>query len=341
MSEVAVVLTHVDLKRRAGELLARLLAMVAMLAKSDFSVVVSHADRGTALDRRLVGEVAKFGNVDVVSTKTETAMVNLSRLRNLGAQRIKADAFLIVDVDIHPDIELLSALLSQVSSKRPLAMAPCLYLTSQGTKRLLSRKARSDEMIESALAFNDADYLHWAIPSSVMAIRSEAFRATGGFCEEYEGYGYEDLDFMLRVAIEHSMIASTESTLVDRTYIAPLLSTGFRAQLGVLCLANLMLGNVGLHLWHRKDADDPFILARKRNAVLFSDRLRRYCEEPLAPDPVVPVLVSAFYEACRRYRRSPEEFHALFDSRPRYMVRSRTVVDRIARHWNGVSAKWH
>ncbi len=317
------VVTLVDFGQRSNQLLERLSALSKALAGAEFSITVGHADRNTGIDRELKRRFnsSEFSHVRLVSVRPQSEDVELARLRNIAMQEVSEEIVLILDVDIYPDIDLLRALINAVIAGDALAMAPCIYLSSFATK-LLGDTEDVKLVLECALVNPYNSIMHWALPSSVMAFRRSDYWAVGGFYEAYRGHGYEDFDFMLRLALGRDVIKPSDDILIDRTYRAPLLASGFRAELGRLCIPNLLDGNIAIHLHHEKDNNSSYQKRREKNAEIFSQRIRDCLgSKVLIPsDEDVPGIIKDFFGECKRRGVSPDKFHTLFDTTPRYQV---------------------
>lgn len=324
------IITPVDLSRRPRQLIARVERLAIATAGTSFRVVIGHADRQRSVDRCLRRRMAPYGHVHLVSKPTETSLSNGSRLRNAAAKEAGDDVLLLVDADIAPDIDLFCALSGGISPKATIQMAPCIYLSRQGTLEIESGVDRF-KIISEALCFSTRCVLHWAIPSSVMAVRATDYHAVGGFHEGYEGHGYEDFDFMLRLAIATGALAPSRSLLTDLPYRAPLLAEGFRGVLGTLCLSNLLDNQIAFHLFHGRDNDEAYYRARACNAALFQSRILDLAGVRDTTDGDTPVIIDRFFALCAVRGIGPSKYHALFDARPRYMLERRGIISRIVR----------
>lgn len=299
-------------------------------AGTDFRIVIGHADRQRSADRCLRRRIARYGHVQLVSRLTETSLSNGARLRNAAAQEAGDDVLLLVDADIAPDIDLFRGLSRGLSSEVAIQMAPCIYLSRRGTVAIEKGYDRS-VIVSDSLLFSTALVLHWAMPSSVMAVHASDYHAVGGFHEGYEGHGYEDFDFMLRLAISTGSLVPSRSLLIDRPYRAPLLAEGFRGILGSLCLSNLLDNQIAFHLFHERDNDEAYYRARLRNATLFRSRVATIIDDCDMVDGSIPANIVKFYELCSSRGISPSKYSALFDARPRYMLEKRGIMSRILR----------
>lgn len=329
------VLTPVDLSRRTSSLLNRLLGLADFVSGAGWQLVIGHANRNSLHDVKLRSQLEGKDNVRLVSESVGSGSANLARLRNIAAAQAEGEVVLLLDADIFFDIDLFRSLAEQAFAGVPLAMAPCIYLSHEGTLKLTENRDKTG-IVSSALDFSPDFVMHWAMPSSVMALRREDYHALGGFCESYEGHGYEDLDFMMRLALAKSLIEEDADLLIDRPYRAPLLSEGFRNALGSLCIANLLDHKIAFHLFHGRDDADPYYQRRVDNAALFQSRFS-YLKNSADEEGSARPLISTFFAECNKRGLDPARFYALFDARPRYMLKRRPLYSRLWRRFRQVA----
>lgn len=327
------IVVPLDLKRRSISLVSRIVRLAEACGPAGMRLVIGHADRSTIYDKRLIQFTRRHSHVKVLSTPEPSQLPNLSRLRNIAAEAADDGVLLFLDADIAPDIGVFQALAKQVFEGSPFAMAPCLYLSDAGTRRLKGGTPLPT-IIKNSLSFSPFEFMHWAFPSSVMAMRREDFFKVDGFYEGYIGHGYEDFDFMLRLALQKKLVTPSFDLLVDRPYRAPLLAEGFRSALGALCLPNLLQGNVAAHLFHPRDSMEGYYGQRQINAKLFHERMGNHLaslDTPL-PSLSIPPMVSAFFEECAKHAIAPAKYYALFDDRPRHLLARTPWLKRMGKH---------
>lgn len=329
-----------DLGRRQRQLLQRVQALVERLCAAEIALVVVHNDRGGAWDRRLRHAAAGWPRgARLVSGAWHTTTSNNSLLRNVGVRAVQTTHLVLLDADIYPDVRLLRALYRAVEEgHEPVAIAPCLYLTAAGTRHTLQGRDRS-QIVERFLRFDKALVHHLASPSSVLVCSLEDYWRVGGFCEDYHGHGYEDFDFMVRLALAHDLIQPDPELLVDRTYNAPLLADGFRALLSSLCLNRILDKQFALHLYHDKPGRDPYYLQRAANAALFRQRMAQHLGD-LPPAPgrrsARQQLYDTFFERCEARGIDSSHYYALFDARPDYLSRRGQPLRMVRRLLRGL-----
>lgn len=327
------IIVPIDLGRRPQQLLERVARLISSVKDTRYELVIGHADRGMTSDESIkeLVRTESGGNVILVSESFKTGASNMARVRNMAVKCATKSVVLLLDVDIYPDLQLFDSLTEAVGQGAPLSMAPCLYLSQKGTA--LIAHGGKGSILESYFCFSPEFVLHLATPSSVMAFKRDDYWEIGGFFEGYEGHGYEDFDFMLRLALEKKLIRTSPNLLVDRNYRAPLLAEGFRGGLANLSLENLLDGNFAFHLFHNKDQHEYYYQSRAQNALLFNKRVseRILYSSQDNPELTTPDLVINFYAQCYRRGIDPARFYALFDARPRYMLKKKSLLQRIAR----------
>ena len=194
------VLTTIDLKRRPLQLIKRAIYFCRITAKFDrVNVIISHANRHKLVDKIFIFICARFLHVIIASIDINDNFICNSKLRNNGYKYIKTKYMIICDIDIYPDIELFIYMYDQCKKER-LSMIPCLYLTKHGTRRFFYEK-KYQKIIDDWLSWYFIDVNHIAIPSSLICINTIDYKEIGGFDEIYTGHGYEDFDFLTRMAV--------------------------------------------------------------------------------------------------------------------------------------------
>jgi predicted glycosyltransferase involved in capsule biosynthesis len=335
MSLIAIV----DLINRPKDLIKKLKQLCKILSDSEFNLVICHRNRALKFDQKLEELFSRFNqpNFNFFSVILDKPNVELSRLRNLAVDQVETEFVLLIDLDIYPDMTLFRNLAEKVLKREKFSIAPCIYLTNKGSR--FAHTLKKEELIEKCMNFSDDIYMHWAIPSSVMAFRKDDFLSIGGFFEGYLDHGYEDFDFIVRLACHHGVLSKTSQLLIDKTYRASLLSEGFRSSLGSLCIDNLLEGNIAFHLYHYKDENSEYYKQRINNSMIFNKRMQQLIRDSKPSSKsdkqtFVPPLISTFFQECKRRNIDPSKYYTLFDARPRYLLRPNSKWKRLKNLFN-------
>jgi predicted glycosyltransferase involved in capsule biosynthesis len=327
--------TILDLSSRPVQLLNRIKSLALAISGTEFNLTIGYMERATRYDYELKNllDFSLFKNIKLVSVvaKKDSA-VNPSLLRNIAVEAVESEIVLIVDLDIYPDITLFRKLAKKVSNGQNFSIAPCVYLTEQGS--CLVQTMKKEDLIEKCLSYSNDIYMHWAVPSSVIALRKDDFLSIGGFFEGYLGHGYEDFDFMIRLAIFHDALSITSELLIDKPYEAPLLSEGFRSHLGLLCIDNLLEGNIAFHLHHARGKRSEYRKQRINNSLIFTQRIKQLIKDSrylnkCVEQNFVPPLISDFFQKCHIKNIDPSKYYSLFNATPRYLLRTPSKWKRL------------
>ena len=342
MTGMIEAIVPIDLARRPWRLLRRLRLQQIRATVSGLTLLVGHNDRGTAADAMLK-RFCRREQVRIVSGAFYDGHVNNARLRNEAMRAVRAPWTLLLDADVLIEHETIMRMHAALDDKQPFCIAPCLYLSARGSRILLKGYATQRSLLARYWSFERMPFLHLAIPSSVALFATVDFARVGGFDERFSGHGYEDLDFLLRLALLHDLAPRTSALLCDRSTRAPLLCTGFRAWLARLALPLLLTESIPVHLWHAT-ATDRYYEMRAANAAYFFGKLRAIVgdkgvdeaiEEAAEANMPFPdtAFISFWMALCRTHGLAAERYTILFEHRPGHVDRDRRLSAILATHW--------
>jgi predicted glycosyltransferase involved in capsule biosynthesis len=316
-----------DLMHRPLDIISKARQMAVAANRSNVKVIFAHNDRGLWVDKLFRLVIGRCEGAFAVSKPFYTGNVNAALLRNEAFKHVK-DAYLtLLDVDIWPDFALIEKYRAKVESReRPFYMLPCLYLTKKGSSDLKRSKVNVKQLTQLFFNFSRKEFLHLASPSSVIIMRSKDYPLVGGFNEAFSGHGYEDFDFMMRLAEVHGSLHRAPDLLLDKTARSPLFARGFRRYLGESCFEALLEKDVAFHVFHEKVDVEGYQAARKKNYELFVS-----LHEEKAIGKVVgdPTLISLFAQMCADKNIDVSDYGILFDNKPGHVDRFDTFRRRL------------
>lgn len=325
------ILMPVDLLRRPSDLLHRVVKTAHYPGMEAFELVVAHNDRGGRHDRLLVRSLAELPHVKLVSGRFYDGHVNTAKLRNFAAKAASSSVILLLDADIYPHPSLFRESADRVSSGIDrVVMLPCLYLTKWASRQLERDRKSPERILNGYFSFERRYFSHLASPSSVLVLPKDDYWDVGGFDEIFDGHGYEDFDFMLRIALHHRLVRPTADLLENHTYRAPLLAEGFRKYLGRLSLQNVLDKKLVFHLFHFNDRRDGYFRAREENARKFADKYISLIREGDVSRPNERLLIDDFFSWCRARGVAASNYFVLFDARPGHVDRLSSWRDRLS-----------
>lgn len=324
------ILVPVDLLRRPADLLQKIIRTVHYPGMEQFEIVVAHNDRNTRHDHSLIQALSAAVHVTLVSRKFYGGPVNSAFLRNRAAEVASGSMVLLLDADIFPNPPLFMESAEKVCGGcEKVVMLPCLYLTKWASRQLERGRKSAEKLLAGYFAFERRYFNHLASPSSVLAFAKDDYWTIGGFDEAFNGHGYEDFDFMLRLALHHRLIPPAADLLTNETYRAPLLAEGFRKYLGRLSLQNILERKLVFHLFHPNDRYDQYFQSREKNAQRFVEKFLPLVSENHEAQLNQMLLIDEFYRWCRMKGVAAKDYFVLFDARPGHVDRLSSWKDRL------------
>lgn len=180
----------------------------------DHHVVVAMGDEQVA-------DVLDDG-AEVVALPADPACLPLAAARNAGARtavRRGADVLVFLDVDCLAAPDLVAAYTEvAVRDRATLWSGPVTYLEPGEAEEALRDPDAHDRPHPARPSPSPGEALRGADPtlfwSLSFAVHREGWRASGGFCEQYAGYGAEDTDFAVQATgrgLEHAWVGSARA----------------------------------------------------------------------------------------------------------------------------------
>ncbi|WP_448118313.1 galactosyltransferase-related protein [Pseudomonas serbica] len=317
-----------DLHFRAKDIIAKAKLMGEMSQGSSLKIVFAHNDRETKFDARLKGVLSDYKDVSLVSGRFYEGVVNSSLLRNIAFTEVSTQYLVLLDVDLWLDVGLLRKYLNLVcGGKAPFAVLPCLYLSLVGSRALMSGKWSIKQLRDNYFAFSRKEFLHLANPSSIVVMQSADYESLEGFNTEFSGHGYEDFDFMIRLASLHSLVSSSPDFFSNAVMRSPLFVQGFRRELGRLCLDALLERDFFFHIFHEKSPEsNQYYSLRSGNFSNFCELHKEYSKGYGVGDPT---LITAFIEKCLASGKNIQDYSIYFENKPGHVDRYDTFRRRM------------
>ncbi|CZF80142.1 hypothetical protein GCE9029_01878 [Grimontia celer] len=264
------IITTVDLKYRPFDIL-RKVERIRKESSNFAELVISHFDRNTIFDALLKRMISGNSAIKLISLEAKKNQPTCnSRLRNIAVSSCSNELILLLDIDIDFDFDFIFEECFGIVDENYFSIYPCVYLSKFGTKHLdLKGKEYLIEKIKSA---DERYYTHVAMPSSIIVMKKRVYLAVNGFDERYIGYGYEDLDFMIRVTQYLYEERDVGINLIDKPYLSVMYSIGFRKWISLKNIENLMLSKYFLHRYHPSNRSSDYYSYKRENKKIFDDK---------------------------------------------------------------------
>ncbi|WP_223511715.1 galactosyltransferase-related protein [Pseudomonas sp. GL-B-19] len=316
-----------DLVHRPLDIISKARQMAMAANRANVKIIFAHNDRGMWVDRLFKLVIRKCEGAFTVSKPFYTGNVNAALLRNEAFKHVTDEFLTLLDVDIWPDFALIEKYRDKVDSQeRPFYMLPCLYLTKKGSRDLTRSKIDVKQLTQRFFNFSRKEFLHLASPSSVIVMRSKDYSLLKGFNEAFSGHGYEDFDFMMRLADLHGASEKSPDMLLDKTARSPLFARGFRRYLGENCFEALLEKDLAFHIFHERPDVEGYQAARKKNYELFASLHKHKVLGTTVGDPT---LISGFSRLCAEKNIDVSDYGILFDNKPGHIDRFDTFRRRL------------
>lgn len=304
------IIIPIDLSYRSSDILQRIKHLAVIAQNQPIRFILGCNAQPERQVQQLQKIIAGCPQITLVIDHSDSG--HLSRLRNIALAQVQTRYVMFLDIDIHINLEQIQNALAQVQQHpAQLCMYPCLYLSKKGSKQV--NRLTLTAFRHAYYDFRRDLILHLAFPSSIIITDLKSVHAIHGFDEQFIGHGYEDFDFMLRLFHHKGLIKYQPSLLIDETYLAPMMATGFRAILAESQLEQLLHTEYFLHIHHEKDKKSIYHQQRQINKEYFQIKLKQRIKKntPLM-DTTLPFLFTKFYDLLAKQDLNYHEYSALW-----------------------------
>ncbi|MEZ2823593.1 galactosyltransferase-related protein [Escherichia coli] len=317
----------IDLKRRPKDIIQKAISIAEATRENNFKIIFSHGNRFTKYDHVFIEALSEYNHVIVNSYDCSYKYINTSLLRNFAFKLVDTEFIILLDVDIYPDVVLFEKYKNKIQKGvKPFYILPCLYLTKHGTHILIKKKISVELLKKRYFDFSRKEFLHLASPSSITILKSESYKKIHGFDESFQGHGYEDFDFLIRLYNHHFLSKLKSDFLIDKPCHSPLFTTGFRKYLGEYCLDILLQKDLALHLYHDKKHNDSYYSAREENYRIFRDKYKNAISDECHYDTT---LLLSFIQRCIDRGDDIRDYSIYFDNKPGHVDRYDTMYRKV------------
>jgi len=224
---------------------------------------------------------------------TEGEAWNASKARNEAIKRSESDYILFEDLDLISHVDFYQWIKQQVDSlmiKRDweFLVVPVSYLTPEGSQvaqGIINDDAYEDIVSEIYNTNSSLIEFHAPASSYLIASRRQIILA-GGYDEGFDGWGFEDSDFWLRMLRKTTIEKPRNFYKLDtRNYSNQVQWEGWRALFRVYADLLAHKGIYAFHVWHEV-ADHKTDSIRKTNRIKFLGKSHHYSTDNLETPPL-------------------------------------------------------
>jgi predicted glycosyltransferase involved in capsule biosynthesis len=220
---------------------------------------------------------------------------SIGRARNLGVQVARTPHVMFQDIDLLPYPGFYQSVLHEIEVQQldnfadRFLMFGVIYLTQEATKEFFQVEAhkRKSLFTQYLLENNVRKIEKFSTGTSVTVWNRHYFLASGGNDADFEGWGYEDLEFACRAIRRAKRFPLPEEFGLDyRNFQTISEFRGWKSIYRLFGDITFQKGMVLFHGWHPVEQDGNYIKAKDRNRKLFEKKLTEFKELGIEPPPL-------------------------------------------------------
>ncbi|WP_435655866.1 capsular polysaccharide export protein, LipB/KpsS family [Brucella pituitosa] len=230
---------------------------------------------------------------------TSDRQFSVGRCRNIGAQYSRSQYIFMQDIDLMPYPGFYKELLAEISIQdldedpNRFLMIPYIFLTELGTEGYLKADiaTRKQLFLHYALIADKGTIEKYSSGTSANVYNRIWYLQRGGNDADFEGWGYEDIEFNSRAIRTDRYFPIARDWAVEKFNFNSVLEwktykATYRLH-GDLCLFK---GIVLFHAWHPVVQASDYMLKQAVNRDLFIKKLKEFPKTGVHP-PVLPSFV--------------------------------------------------
>jgi len=263
-------------------------------ARHHVDVMVADDGSPDYFARQIADHCAEYG-YHYERLETSHLSVSMSRARNRGAQAASTPFIFFMDCDLIPPVGFFRKLLDEIQVLRldacaeDMIMVPVSYLTDAATEDYLTNggQDRHGEFLEHTINRNTSVIEKFSSGTSACVYNRLYYLARGGYVEDFTGWGYEDLEFNLRIArLTRKFPLPIDYILDDKSFDAQYIYRGWKALYRLFGDRSMLKGLMLFHAWHPVDQASAYQGTREENRRRFGQLIVDFAKNGTEPEPL-------------------------------------------------------
>ncbi len=234
-------------------------------------------------------------NIKYIYIQSQDSNICMSRARNIGAIHSISKYIMFMDVDLYPYNGFYNDVLNEIKISNldnyanDFLMFGAIYLTKELGNNLFFN---TDEDLRKNLLLHklfedDKDYIEkFSTGTSVNVYNRYNYLSHGGYDEDFEKWGYEDLEFNCRMIYSSRKFPMPSNHFLDYQNFQNIVQyKGWKSIYRLFGDMSFHKGIVLFHIWHEVDEQSDYIQGKEKNKELFEKKQKAFfykAEEPEA-----------------------------------------------------------
>lgn len=226
---------------------------------------------------------------------TEPSPFSVGRTRNYAAMYARSRYIMFQDADLLPWTGFYRQVLDEVDVQNldrrasDFLMFGVVYLTEDATREFFATPpARRRQQFLHYLLVNDRTRIEkFSTGTSVNLYNREYFLSRGGNDDDFEGWGFEDIEFNTRCIWRLRKFPAPQDWSLDYKNFQTI--DTYRGWKSVYRLQGDLTFHKGLvmfHAWHPVDQHSSYMVRRQQNRRLFEGKMKRFLASGDEPEPL-------------------------------------------------------
>ncbi|WP_320034575.1 glycosyltransferase [Halarcobacter sp.] len=261
--------------------------------KVDFLVVDDGSEEKEHLKHK---QICEESNINYIHIKSQNSNICMSRARNIGAIHSISKYIMFMDVDLYPYNGFYNDVLNEIKISNldkysnDFLMFGAIYLTEKLGKELFfnTNEDLRKNLFLQKLFEDDKDYIEkFSTGTSVNVYNRHDYLSHGGYDEDFEKWGYEDLEFNCRMIYSSKKFPMPSNHFLDYQNFQNVVQyKGWKSIYRLYGDMSFHKGIVLFHIWHEVDEQSDYIQGKEKNKELFEKKQKDFFYDKKEPEPL-------------------------------------------------------
>lgn len=260
--------------------------------KVDFLAIDDGSD--VELSKKIL-KTCEVNEINYIYLDTKNRPFSIARARNIGAIYSKSKYIMFMDVDLFPYNGFYNELLNEIQVQNlnqyanDFIMVGVIYLTEvEGNKLFFNTRPelRKNVIIQKLLEDDFECIEKFSTGTSVNLYNRHCYLSHGGNDEDFEEWGYDDLEFNLRIIRDsHKFPFPSDIGLDYKNFRTINEYKGWKSIYRLFGDITFQKGIILTHIWHKVDGNGSYMKGKEKNRKLFEQKIenfKKYHTEPEA-----------------------------------------------------------